>query len=62
MIEDDDLSPEPLPPDLLAEIEARVKVINKQLLIQEHGEEKAAEILLNRELGELTYDLDATDE
>lgn len=36
-------------------MEDELKAIEREGLIREHGEEKAAEILLDRELGNLTY-------
>lgn len=58
---DDDDFPEPLSPEMMAEVEAAAREISRQHLIRKHGEEKADEIILNRELGELTYDLDDED-
>lgn len=44
-----------VPQEILDEIAER----NREMLIREHGLVKAEEILLNRELGELTCELDA---
>ncbi len=44
-----------VPQEILDEIAAR----EREALIMQHGVEKAEEILLNRSLGELTYELDA---
>lgn len=48
-----------IPKEVLDQINADIERLERERLIREHGVEKAEEILLNRELGELTYELDA---
>lgn len=51
---DDDVMPE----GLLELIQERYRIEERKMLTEKHGQEKADEILLNRELGELTYEMD----
>lgn len=60
-VEDADIDQDSLA-EILAQAEAFGRFKQRQRLVKKHGEEKADEILLNRELGELRYVYNDEDE